>query len=117
MPSNVQTSPLHTPLCIFNKLCSHAFDKNKVYITSFTSTFLHAFVPVWLHQHINRPLVAYVSMANGLCSAETFSPTYDSDIISYKPRDYKVKFIPNIVNRNMCQIAGTVRNSQEVFLK
>jgi hypothetical protein len=85
MPSNVQASSLHTLFYIFNKLCSHAFDNNKVYITLFTFAPLHAFVPVWLHQRINRPLVAYVSMANGLYSAETFSPTYDSVIISYKP--------------------------------
>jgi len=87
MPSNVQTSLLHTLFCMFNKLYIHAFHKNKVYITLFTFTFLHDFVPVWLHQCINRPPVAYVSMANGLCSAETFSPTCDSVIlvISYKP--------------------------------
>ena len=85
MPSNVPTSLLHTLFCMFNKLCSHAFDKNKVYLTLFAFTFLRVFVPVWLHQCINRPLVAYVSMANGLCSAETFSPTCNSVIISYKP--------------------------------
>ena len=85
MPSNVQTSSIHTLFCIFNKLRSQGFDKNKVYITIFTFTILHAFVSVWLHQRINRPVVAYVFMANGLYSSETFSPTYDSVIISYKP--------------------------------
>jgi hypothetical protein len=85
MPSNVQTPSLHTLFCIFNKFCSHAFDKNKVYTTLFKLTFLHVFVPVWLHQHINRPVVAHIFMANGPYYAETFSTTYDSVIILYQP--------------------------------